>query len=251
MVSAPRRGSRAPRAAPARDRSAFARVPPSPEAPGVDNTSARGHPRARGEDRTSGHHGDLVVHAGGGQVDSRRPPRERSPRPRHVHCSGAFTTIHTVILKKTDALVLQRVALSGSATRAPSGARAPIPRRPTRPSSSRRVFHARINGKSTNRQGKKRVSQRSRARRRDERRGVAREARARRPSRPDAGARAVIEKRHRRRAVPARVAVVAAAARGDSRRGDERGAASLPSSIGGGDVDKLLITCRPRRHLVS
>ena len=85
MVSAPRRGSRAPRAAPPRDRSAFARVCPPPEAPGVDDTSARGYPRAHGEDRTSGHHGgdrtsghhgDLVVHAGGGQVDSRRPPEK-------------------------------------------------------------------------------------------------------------------------------------------------------------------------------
>ena len=170
---------------------------------------------------------------GRGAADGRRP----RARERRKKCSDRYTCYHTT---RCPLGLGYKGALPGSCT-------------PSTPSLTRhrRVFHARINEKSTNRQGKKRVSQRSRARRRDERRGVAREARARRPSRPDAGARAVIEKRHRRRAVPARVAVVAAAARGDSRRGDERGAAALPSSIGGGDVDELLITCRPRRHLVS
>ena len=261
MVSPPRRGSRAPRAAPPRDRSAFARVCPPPEAPASTILPPAGTPGPAGRiaplDTTAAiAHLDTTATSsytrGAGKSTHAAPPRKITSTTTRALLRSVHDDPHGH---------LEENRRSGLTTRRPLGLgyKGALPgscthSTPTNSTQQQQARVSRANKRKINKQAGKKtgVSQRSRARRRDERRGVAREARARRPSRPDASARAVLEKRHRRRAVAARVAVVAAA-RGDSRRGggDERGAAALPSSIGGGDVDELLITCRPRRHLVS
>ena len=138
--------------------------------------------------------------------------------------------------------IIQRGALSGSATRAPSRARAPLPRRPTR---SRRVFHARM---TENQQiGREKYWRFTALAHSPARRATGRRAR---------GARATTVASRCGRASGSREATPASRRRraGRGRRcggDDERGTAALPSPFGCGDdddVDERLITCWPRRR---